>query len=572
MDSRIVQKVVRQILLLEVISLMITVLLSYILLWPRLEKDAIQRATSTNAEIASQINTSVTNMADASRYIVTSNELKDSLNEYYKNPGQQYYHRVCLSINNLITSLTSVRGVVLEDTSGIRFNSVTNLRNEDFAILDSQLYEQTKNNDYLKNYSSIYTVQSRTNIYSMAYIRNYYIGSRNYTLTLFYNVNPLVSTVNNLSSATFNGSALTDFQGQIFYQTEAFAKADSAGQAPLVYSYKPYEKHSSGYYFYNTVESTGWNMVSFMNRRTLYASFTELFAMTLLLCMTLCILTIFFVIPAISRIIRPIHELSQIMETVAHGDLNSYSDIHTNDEIGDLSNVYNQMIDSLNQHIEALLDYEAKESKMKYNLLIAQIDSHFIYNTMSIINSFARSGKTKEIIAINTALTKILQNCLRVRAIDVTDTVSWEMDIVDQYWIIESMRYDNEALLLWDVPETLKNEHIPKNLLQPIVENCLFHGLMDADTGIIRGTITVTMNKTDTDFIICIADNGVGISEPTLTFLNQPGEFMEKLNERGKHIGLSNIRQRLDYIYHGRARMTIENRGGTAVTMMLPLN
>ena len=410
MDSRIVQKVIKRILLLEVVSLLITVLLSYVLLWPRLESDAIQRATSTNAEIASQMNISVTNMADASRYLVTSNELKDSLNDYYKRPGQQYHHRVCLAINNLITSQTSVRGVVLEDASGLRFNSVTNLRDEDFAILETQLYENTKNNDYLKNYSSIYTVESRTNIYSMAYIRNYYIGSRNYTLTLFYNVNALVSTVNNLSGATFNGSALTDFQGHIFYQTEGFSNTDTAGQDGLTYSYKPYEKYSSGYYFYNTVESTGWNMISFMDRRTLYASFTELFAMTLLLCLTICILTILFIIPAISRIIRPIHELSQIMETVTHGDLDSYSDIHTDDEIGDLSNVYNQMIDSLNQHIESLLDYEAKESKMKYNLLIAQIDSHFIYNTMSIINSFARSGKTAEIaIAINTALTKILQ-------------------------------------------------------------------------------------------------------------------------------------------------------------------
>ena len=88
-------------------------------------------------------------------------------------------------------------------------------------------------------------------------------------------------------------------------------------------------------------------------------------------------------------------------------------------------------------------------------------------------------------------------------------------------------------------------------------------GLMDAEHRNYPGNTHCGRNvrKRDTDFIICIADNGVGIPEPTLSFLNQPGEFMEKLNERGKHIGLSNIRQRLDYIYHGRARMIIENRG-----------
>lgn len=145
---------------------------------------------------------------------------------------------------------------------------------------------------------------------------------------------------------------------------------------------------------------------------------------------------------------------------------------------------------------------------MIYNLLIAQIDTHFIYNTMSIINSFARQGKTQEIITANSALIKIMQNCLRVKTIDVTDTVEQEMDVVKQYWIIENMRYENEVELLWDIPKTLYKENIPKNLIQPIVENCLFHGLVDEETGVMMGTITVLMRKTDNYLQLRISDNG----------------------------------------------------------------
>ncbi len=207
---------------------------------------------------------------------------------------------------------------------------------------------------------------------------------------------------------------------------------------------------------------------------------------------------------------------------------------------------------------------------MKYNLMIAQIDSHFIYNTMSIINALARKNKTKDIIAINSALLKILQNNLRVRSTDITDTVEQEIDLVKQYWIIENMRYDNHARLFWDVDPKLYSALIPKNLIQPIVENCLFHGLMNQDTGSIEGEIHIFMEQTPEQFMIRISDNGHGIPEEKLRFLNNPGELTAQISQRGKHIGLSNIRQRLEYIYKGTAKMTIESDQGTIVTITLP--
>lgn len=569
--SRIVQKVVKRILIIEVISLLLTFLLSYAVLWPRLTDNAIREAVGTNNEIGNQINTTITNMTDSSQFLITSNELKNILNEYYFAPDEQSFNRVCLTINNLISSMSFIKGAVLEDADGPQFTSIINLREQDFFVFDSALYQEVKSSSYQKGYTSIYNIAASPASYGMAYICNYYIGTRNYTLTIFYNVNTLVSTVNNLSSTLFNGCALTDFQGNIFYDTGDFSRETTGDETVIAYSSHPYEKSGAGYYFYSIVPITGWNIIGYMESRTLYATFAGHFLITLLLCLISCTIVVLMIVPSVSRIIRPIHELNKTMQFVAAGDLDCYSSIHTDDEIGDLSAVYNQMIDSLNQHIDSLVEYEAKEARMKYNLLIAQIDSHFIYNTMSIINSFARRQATTEIIAINSALMKILQNCLRVRAIDVTDSVAQEIDIVDQYWLIENMRYDNQAELIWQVPDELKYELIPKNLIQPLVENCLFHGLVDEETGIINGTITISIAKSCKAVTISVADDGIGIPESTLAFLNDPENYVEQFNERGKHIGLSNIRQRLDYIYQGQASMRIENRDGTVVTMVLPL-
>ena len=258
------------------------------------------------------------------------------------------------------------------------------------------------------------------------------------------------------------------------------------------------------------------------------------------------------------------------MNRVSDGHLDVRSNVCTNDEIGELSIIYNHMLDSLNRQIQSIVEYESNEQKMKYNLLIAQIDSHFIYNTMSIINSLARRKKYEDIISINSALIKILQNCLRVKDIDVTDTVAQEMDIVNQYWIIENKRYDNHANLIWQVPDSMLNHPIPKNLIQPLVENCLFHGLIDEETGEIFGTITVSINNASNQIIIRVRDNGKGIPEEKLDLLNNPGELTRQLNDRGRHIGLSNIRQRLSYIYNGHANMIINNDSGTVVTLYLP--
>lgn len=569
-QSRIVKKIMTRILLVEATSLLLTILMSCSILWPKLTQEALANAVTYNAEISGQLDTAITNMVDSSRFLITSNELRRTLTEYYANPDSQSYHRVCLTINNLIASMSAVRGAVLESKDGARFDSITNLREDELAILDSMDYRLVQNGDYLKRFSSIYPVAAQTPLYGMAYISSYAIGARIYTLTIFYNANSLISSIRNLSASQFDGCVLADLLGNAFYQTEGSQWQSTGHENLLAYSNSPYEKTASGYYFYSKINTTGWNMISYMDVQTLNATFREHFLVSLLLCLFSCFIVVVFLIPVAFQFVRPIRELNETMQSVSAGDLNCYSQIKSNDEIGDLSRVYNQMITSLNQHIRTLLEYEAKESRMKYNLLIAQIDSHFIYNTMSIINSFARRGATQEIITTNSALTKILQNCLRVKTIDVTDTIAQEIDVVNQYWIIENMRYDNQAELIWQVPDELLMEPIPKNLMQPIVENCLFHGLIDEDTGIISGTITITFTGTSDAITIVIADNGAGIPPAILNFLRQPGEWVEQFQERGRHIGLSNIWQRLNYIYHGKASIRFENRDGAVVTLTLP--
>ena len=151
------------------------------------------------------------------------------------------------------------------------------------------------------------------------------------------------------------------------------------------------------------------------------------------------------------------------------------------DEIGQLESSFNKMIDDLKHSIEVIGEKEAKEQQIRFSLLVSQIDPHFIYNTINSINYLARKKRCEDIVKVNSALIAILKDRLRVNDIQITDSVANEMKIVNQYIVIEKFMYDGNLEVEWDIAPELMEEQIPKNMIQPLVENSLFHGLIDEE-------------------------------------------------------------------------------------------
>ena len=127
------------------------------------------------------------------------------------------------------------------------------------------------------------------------------------------------------------------------------------------------------------------------------------------------------------------------------------------------------------------------------SLLVSQIDPHFIYNTINSINYLARKKRCEDIVKVNSALIAILKDRLRVNDIQITDSVANEMKIVNQYIVIEKFMYDGNLEVEWDIAPELMEEQIPKNMIQPLVENSLFHGLIDEESGEFCGKIIITV-------------------------------------------------------------------------------
>ena len=572
--SKIGRKIFFRIIIIGSLTFVITLILSYFTLLPPLKERAITTAQNGNSQIIQQTDYLLSYIQDYEKTIASSPEFNSSLMRYYNNPTNQNYQLVCLSLNNIASLRINVRCIIVETQDGKKFDSISQIDQSDFDLLESNWYEPIRINENAGGFSSIYQVNLNGNqIYTAAYSKNLYSPARPIIITIFFKAADIINTTRDLAGSNLDQYVWLDSNNVPFY---------SSGSETWLNSILPTLKNVpisngsfvgvGGYNFVNTSSSTGWKIVSFVSDSTLMKTFVGYFINIILMIVLLFGLTMVILTPLIMRITDPINRLASIMSEVAGGNLDIESNVDTNDEIGELSKVFNNMITDLKKHIIKLLEKEELEQHMKYSLLISQIDPHFIYNTMYSINYLARNDRCQDIIAVNSALIKILQDRLRVKNIEVMDTVEQEIEIVKQYLLIQSYRYENTVKIVWDVDESLNNVQIPKNIIQPLVENSLFHGLIDQENGQISGVIKISIHMVENNITIKVSDNGRGIESDKLKKLNIPNKPFEP-ESRGKNIGIDNIKERLYCLYGNCNCMKIYSiqSEGTIVSIVLTL-
>lgn len=562
MRSAIVRKVTLRLLLIEVLILVLALVASQLFLLPALKEQARQSAQTSMDHLTAQVESQVNHYASYSQFIIHTDAIRDCIDRYQQDPSNQNYNLLSLALTQQLSSSKAIRGLQLESGDGTVFRSVVNLRDSDFAQLEADWYQSVFEGHRSTAFSTIYDPGLSTPSSSLAYSRTYYISTERYVLTLFFNCSDLTQIVDT-ASATFDGLVITDFANTPFYEM------GDIGNSYDILPMPSGQETEDGYYLTSGIYPAAWQLVGYISTASLMGEYWSIFLSVVALFSVFCLLTIFIAIPIMGHTLSPIRSLSDTMRRVSDGDTTAFAPIESKDEIGDLSRIFNDMLVSLNEHMERQIAFEASEQRMRYNLLLAQIDSHFIGNTMSSINSLARQGRTEDVVAVNTALLKIIQNNLRIRDLDITDTLAQEMEIVEQYWIISKIRQENQAELIWDIPDEVMEFCIPKNIIQPLVENCLFHGLIDEETGAVRGEIRVSAADLGSAVQICVRDNGRGIPPMMLEYLNKPDDTLNYLRERGRHIGIANIKQRLQYFYKQDC-MHITCDHGTIVTITIP--
>ena len=266
----------------------------------------------------------------------------------------------------------------------------------------------------------------------------------------------------------------------------------------------------------------------------------------------------------------PIKKLHDVTTTIARHDLETLVTTDNADEITELGMSFNIMVGKIKELLDAKIKEHENLKKAELRALQAQINPHFLYNTLDAIIWMAEAKKIDQVVE----LVRVLSRFFRITLSKGKDwiTVGEEIEHVESYLAIQKMRYRDILDYQIDVPDNLRDGQILKLTLQPLVENALYHGIKNKRSG---GTIVVRGRRLDGDLLqIQIEDNGIGMTQERLAQIRalleaDAGDAV--IGESG--YGINNVNQRIK-LYYGQAYgLTIESEymHGASVSVIIPL-
>ncbi|WP_410514930.1 sensor histidine kinase [Paenibacillus sp. BR2-3] len=238
---------------------------------------------------------------------------------------------------------------------------------------------------------------------------------------------------------------------------------------------------------------------------------------------------------------KPVEQLTQSMLQVQDGDLKVRAVVRTSDEIGFLSIQFNKMLHEIENLMQQVENEQSEKHHAELRAVMHRVHPHFLYNTLSTLRWLIDSGQNDRASQVLSALNHLLEANMGKSGSMIT--VEEELDIIRKYLIILELRYEKTFHLALDVEPGTEKIIIPRMLLQPLVENSIFHGIVPKNTG---GRILITIRGCGEDLEFIIKDDGLGIGDDKLRVLNEPGKAMEN-GEIG--IGLRHIYDTLRLYY-----------------------
>jgi len=369
--------------------------------------------------------------------------------------------------------------------------------------------------------------------------------------------------------------SLSDFE-QLMLFNEAGEMLFSGGAAPDA-SYEPMiaraiesgglAEDDSHMYLALASEPYGWHQGAVLSKAKLFEPINRLLDYYVFIIISSLVAMLAVVLPLIVNITKPISRLTQAMKRVSVGDLTTNVTIRSGDELEVLGSGFNRMVSDLKQHVEASIQHEELKRTMQISLLMSQINPHFIYNTLNTVIYLSYANRSRDAAVMTEAFIGILQDTIKTGDGVFFAALGEEMVIVEKYIAIQQFRYPDRFRVEWEVEEELRSAVIPRLVLQPLVENAIFHGIVPMEEP--EGRIRIAARREGGELILLVEDDGVGLEEssPETGAPDRSGKRADQM--RG--IGLANIRERIRFHYGEPYGVAVENGAARGVRAVVRL-
>ena len=252
----------------------------------------------------------------------------------------------------------------------------------------------------------------------------------------------------------------------------------------------------------------------------------------------------------------------QTMRRVEDGDLHVRNQVSSRTELGQLSDSFDHMIAKTAELMDERLRSEEQKRKSEWKALQAQIQPHFLYNTLDSIIWMSHAGRNAEVVEMTSALALLLRSSIGDGS--DTNTLKKEIAHVRSYLTIQKMRYNEKLRYEIDLDPQTEDCLLPKLILQPLVENAIYHGIKVKQQG---GTVRIESLLEEDRLLITVEDDGVGMTPEQLeTILDKKESDAESTK-----IGVYNVNERLQLFFGPDAVMKYYSTPGVRTMVMLVL-
>ena len=311
-------------------------------------------------------------------------------------------------------------------------------------------------------------------------------------------------------------------------------------------------------------EKTGWTVVDCTNVKELLSKSRQAQSVYVLTAIILVIVALLFSRFMARSITLPIQKLRDSMKKVQEGDF-SVSDVvvDSRNEIGSLTKSFDVMTHRIHELMEQNVHEQEEKRKSELKALQSQINPHFLYNTLDSIIWMAEGKKNEEVVLMTASLARLLRQSISNE--DEVVPIANEVEYARGYLTIQKMRYKDKLEFQIEVDSSILYIPLIKLVLQPIIENAIYHGLKYKES---KGLLIVKGFMKDGNAVLQVIDDGVGMDEETLAHIYDK----HKVNYHSNGVGVYNVQKRLK-LYYGEdygITYTSELGKGTTATITIP--
>lgn len=319
-------------------------------------------------------------------------------------------------------------------------------------------------------------------------------------------------------------------------------------------------------FIYLLDEKTDWKFFSIIPVREILKDVTYIRNMTIYVAIASILLCFVIAMLFSRRVILPVNTLIRQMEKADYGNIDIHIREEKGDEIGKLQNSFTVMMQRLQDSFRQIVSVQKEKREAELKVLEFQINPHFLYNALSSIIWLSNAGQKQKVIS----MTEALSNYFRISISKGKEIIPVQDEIqhVKNYLAIESIRYEDEFTVMFQIEEEILQRSTIKIILQPIVENAIYHGVKTRDDN--DGIIGIRGQLENGDLLFTVSDNGLNMAEEEIQRLN---EFLSNpaKEEPEFGIGLRNVHGRIQLHYGEKYGIRFDRSGGiTYVSIRIP--